>query len=162
MKVFRVEDKYGLGYKNYLDGVIQNWTDMGFVGTYLADEEEYFKRRPMPNNDRIPSTRIRKYHLFGFKSIEQLNRWFLPADLVLGNYIGGVIAVYNVSSRCIIEGNKQLVFDKRKAKLIEKLDMSHFLSDEQKSSLYDFKEMAIENKELNMEMVPELNFLYEE
>lgn len=160
MEIYRIEDKFGKGYKNQLDSDIKDWTNEGFYNRFFHNESEYFAKRPMPKDDQINTTLIRKYHLFGFKNIEQLNNWFLPADLVMGSLLGGKICVYDINPKYIIFGEKQLIFDERKSKLINKLPMNHFLNGDLKSSLYDFREVAQENVDYDIPIIKELEFLY--
>jgi hypothetical protein len=159
MKVYRIEDKNGNGYKVDLDSQISNSTDEGFCGKHMQDEDTYAEFRPLPHNDGIKSSLIRKYHLFAFESLDSLNSWFLPADLVMGNLLGGKLCVYEVNEKTLIKGGKQVVFDKRKAVLINTFSMSHFLNDDIKNNLFDFKQVIIENVEMEMEIFPELKFL---
>lgn len=159
MHVFRIEDKFGKGYKHHLDSDIPNWTYKGFYHTFIQNEDDYFKYRPMPFNDGIRSSLIRKYHIFGFKDIPQLNEWFLPADLAMAHLLGGKISVYEVNQNKVISGNRQLIFDKRKAKLVKHVSLIEQLDD--KNNLFDFKEVALENKDMDMHIPSELKFLLE-
>jgi hypothetical protein len=159
MKIYRIEDKNGKGYKVDLDSQISNSTDEGFCGKYMQDDDMYFKFRPLPHNDGIKSSFIRKYHLFAFESLDSLNSWFLPADLVMGSLLGGKLCVYEVNEKKIIKGESQVVFDKRKAVLIECFPMSHFLTGDFKNNFFDFKQVMLENVEMEMEIPPELKFL---
>lgn len=149
MRVFRVVDSEGFGYKRSLDSEILNWTEKGMSSLMFGDK--YFEHRPMPKDDGLPITRIRKYHLFGFKNLAQLNKWFFPADLALGAILGGKIQVLEVSKSKMIHGRNQLVFDKRNAKLIEEFPMNNFLNDELKCSEFDFLESYKEGLEMDIE-----------
>jgi hypothetical protein len=145
MIIYRIEDKNGFGYKKDLETEISNATNMGFMGTYLQDEDLYFKYRPMPDNDGIKSSLIRRYHLFGFSNLNDLNSWFLPADLVMGTILLAKLCIYDVNKNRVIFGGKQVIFDKRKARLIHSLPMSHFLDKNFQESHFDFKEIETEN-----------------
>lgn len=159
MIIFRVEDKNGNGYKEELDREISNNTDEGFYGKYINKEDIYWKLRPMPENDGINIDLIKDHHFFGFKTIEQLNSWFTPADLVMGSYLNGVIAIYEVNEELIIFGLNQVAFYKDKAKLIKKVPMSYYLEEDVKNNLFDFKKIREENNLLSMKKHPELDFL---
>lgn len=151
MRIYRVVDEFGFGYKDSLDSQIINWTDMGLSQLMFSDEEAYFERRPLPDNDGIPSSVIREYHLFAFESIEQLHRWFMPADLVLGAILGGKVQVVEVPEHLVVKGGRQVIFDSRESVVVEELPMNHFLSEAEKVSLYDFRESFAEGMELDME-----------
>lgn len=148
IKIYRVVDRFGYGYKRSLDSEILNWTEEGISKLMFGDE--YFDYRPMPQDDGISPSRIRKYHLFGFISPEDLQRWFFAADQALGNILGGRIHVYEVAKSHLILGGRQLIFDKRKARLIDTLPMNYFLSDEQKASEFDFKKSYTEGLEMTV------------
>ena len=157
MIIYRVVDESGNGYKKSLDSDILNWSNEG--SSKRIHSGEYSKFRPLPENDGIPISRIRKYHHFGFKNIKQFHKWFLPADQALGALLNGKLHLYSVSKSNIILGHNQLIFDKRKAKLIESLPMNNFLDDKFKNSLFDFKENYLEGIDMDME-IPEklINF----
>lgn len=144
MIIYRIEDKNGCGYKQSLETDISNATNMGFMGTYLQNEDLYFKYRPLPHDDGIKSL-IRRYHLFGFSSLDELNSWFLPADLVMGTNLSAKLCVYEINKNNVIFGGRQIVFDKRKARLTHVLSMNHFLDEEIKRNDFDFKAIEKEN-----------------
>lgn len=138
--VFRVEDKDNNGYKDNLDSNISNWTQEGVYDLALNEDETlYGKQRPLPEDDNIPEDIIKDFHFFGFKNLKQLNRWFFPADLVMGNLFGGKISLYSVHINDVVYGNNQLIFNKRKSIKIKEYPLNNFLPYYLKNSTFDFK-----------------------
>ena len=76
---------------------------------------------PLPKLDGLES--FPKSYSFGFESHKQLLEWFSRSERARLARHGYVISVYSVSSRMIRNGGKQLVFNKKKAKLINKMDL---------------------------------------
>lgn len=163
MLVLRVEDLEGNGYKYRLDTNIANWTKMGVFGELIktSDEEKYFSRRPLPENDGINLNMLTENHLFGFSDMDQLNDWFLPADLVMGTLLGGKLVFYEVDVAHILFGDSQVAFDKTKSTQVgAKLDMDFYLPSQQKLlSNYDFIEEVKEAIEMGFPVPEQLNFL---
>ena len=161
MILYRIEDKEGFGYKESLDTNIQNWTKEGVLGKkfFSGSEELYFKHRPMPENDLMAVDLITTNHLFAFKDLKQLNNWFFPADLVMGAFFGGNIVIYEVLEENIVFGKSQIAFDVTKSKIVDKKTMDYYLSKEEKTSTYDFKEELLDAIESNIEIPTELNIL---
>ena len=76
---------------------------------------------PAPKLDGLES--FPKSYSFGFESHKQLREWFSWSERARLARHGYVISVYSVSSRMIRKGSKQLVFNKKKAKFINKMDL---------------------------------------
>jgi len=139
--VFRLESKT-LSYK---DAEVQgrfdesHWAlgDSVNIGYYrtpnlvLKGETHYNKDlHPAPDCDRI----LQKYfhlfdcdtsYVFGFKSLDDLRRWFNdPIHLAANNEVLR-IGVYSVPSYSVVDGQFQTIFKAEDAKLIEVLPANY-------------------------------------
>lgn len=103
--VYRVEH-YTSGDGPY--GVYSSWED----SWHCADNGH-----PVPRLDGLES--FPPSYSFGFESHEQLREWFSLSERARLARLGYVISVYSVSSRMIRKGGKQIVFNKKRAKLIK-------------------------------------------
>jgi hypothetical protein len=159
MHIYRIEDKDGYGYRHNLDSQISLFTSRGFYGNFGDNCDWFYILRPLPEDDGINIDDIREHHIFGFQTLTDLNQWFLPADLVMGNLLGAKLCVYSVHEIHTQSGKKQIMFDKNFATLVKKLPMDYFLDEQTKKSLFDFKINAMEIKKRNISIPDTLSFL---
>lgn len=96
-----------------------------------------YERHPGPDEDGIDSGELTKNDFFGFRSLTQLNDWFdrelranVKDQMRLGIAKGTIdhkeklyISVYDVPPSKVIEGNRQLVFERRHASLIRRKEL---------------------------------------
>ncbi len=144
MKIYRVEDWNGFGYKgergnseyknlDYLTMIItkdQNTNSNFYKGHY----------RPVPWEDNIPKTLIKKDWLFGFESTDALKRWFSPTDLTIGSFLGGKVVVYETKKN-VWCGKNQIVFHAPSAKVIDIVPMDRYTDDIDLCDVIDFDEL---------------------
>lgn len=102
MLVYRVE-KNGIGPYRHDDTSDELWNKL-----YAKNDDT----RPGPNRDGIGMVR-RDIH-FGFQDIEQLKAWFKGARSALRKN-GFNLVIYDVPSRWVYIGGKQVGFDMSKA-----------------------------------------------
>lgn len=76
---------------------------------------------PAPKFDGLES--FPPSYFFGFESHKQLCEWFSRSERACLSRNGYVISVYSVSSRMIRKGGKQIVFNKKRAKFINEMDL---------------------------------------
>lgn len=81
------------------------------------------KQRPMPEEDGINVRRDK--HFFAFENKHQLNSWLGGFKEEMGK-CGGQVRVFEVPRKHVVFGNSQVAFTKRKAKLVEKIPLTHF------------------------------------
>ena len=72
-----------------------------------------------------------------------------------------MIEVYSICPSLVIYGYNQLIFDKRKALLIDKNPMDCFLNPDESQYTFDFKESYLEGIEMNIEPPLKLKEWYE-
>ncbi|CAH7382555.1 conserved hypothetical protein [Vibrio chagasii] len=149
IRLLRVEDSKGLGYKDSLDSVLQNYTELGIHSICFSDE--YFEYRPMPEDDGIAKGDIKPYHLFAFESYSDVERWFWSADMALGALMGAVIVEYEVLDTFVLFGGRQVAFDSREAERVSVHPMNYKLSEAERGSTFDFIECY--NEIANCEMM---------
>ena len=89
---------------------------------FPLDECEKSERRPVPFNDdllslnlrsRYGSDWIKEWELFGFKDERQLFRWYSPEELSILRLAGLDVYEIEVPADFVIEGNCQVIFDRR-------------------------------------------------
>lgn len=100
-EVYRVENAKGQG--PYRPGSYRSGPATGF-GHFNDD------LHPCPSMDGIEH-RSSSY-LCGFVSRNQMEQWFTPEERVHLRAEGYMMAKYIVPSECVMDGTKQLVFDK--------------------------------------------------
>ncbi|MNQ42927.1 hypothetical protein D3C85_566390 [compost metagenome] len=82
-------------------------------------------KQPSPCNDGMPD--VKDEHRFGFKTPEQLKRWTESKycrELLTRH--GGMVNIYSVPDKHIVEGRHQVAFIRRNAKLIGRVPVTHF------------------------------------
>ncbi len=113
MRVYRVEGPNGYG----------PYTFPGFLCGIPEDPSKH----PVPRDDGIDEDKIVEFHIFGFASLESLQAWFSDEDRQYLSEKGFVVKVYDCPDRRVIQGNRQLVFDRDYAIPKETLDILNFL-----------------------------------
>lgn len=165
-KIFRVIDEDGAGYKEKLDAILNNFTDMNTSTLCAYLQLDYSTIRPMPNEDGIETSKLTKEHLFAFFSPSELQRWFTPAEQSLGAKVGAKIQVFEIDIDLLLIGGRQVAFVPNDAVLLNEVPMDYFLSDFQKISSYDFERCYKEifesedNHLLSIEAPERLKLLY--
>jgi len=104
MIVYRIEGLNGVGPYRTLENC-----DNGLANRLLSHGTPGSKRyKPSPKQDNIPGF-YSGYHYCGFKSIEQLKRWFHGARAGLRR-CGFKMITYKVSDYEVLFGHQQIVF----------------------------------------------------
>lgn len=70
----------------------------------------------------------RGIHLSAFKDMKSLFRWFVKKERKELHSRGFKIALYEVHENCVLNGKKQVAFDHRFAKVINKISLSQSLN----------------------------------
>jgi len=124
MRILRVEDHWGYGYKGDRDRdskkeSLDSWSS--FSMSHCSYSSIYnHAARPLPWKDGIPKSFIKRQGwYFGFTSEHQLVRWFSPHDLFLMSFFGGKVVEYEVDERNVWKGNNQCVFYKDSAVMVD-------------------------------------------
>lgn len=138
-KIYRVVDENGSGYKEKLDSILNNFTEMNTSSLCAYLNLDYSIMRPMPNQDGIETSKLTKEHLFAFFSPGELQSWFTPAEQSLGAKVGAKIQVFEIDIASLLIGGRQIAFRSSDAVLLYEIPMDYFLSDAQKVSAYDFE-----------------------
>lgn len=128
MSAFKKMKVYRLEYRNegvFSSGVIYKAMQAmeAKMGLWAADEPNPY-RHPSPDNDVLGWAAHPDMYKFycGFRSIEQLLRWFDSEALrVALNVVGVEMKVYEVAERDVLSGVMQIMFKKCNAQLIETL-----------------------------------------
>lgn len=121
MIIFRIEDFDGQGaYRNLVHKAVK-------ITEYYAYSRE---RHPDPYMEkeslrtrwfRMPHA-VREKWYFGFYSINQMTEWFnCPKFRNTLNDLGGCMALYKLDGRKIIKGDRQIIFRKDWAELVERV-----------------------------------------
>ena len=104
---------------------VENWSGRGPYngkGCYKAGYDTACSdRHPMPYSDGIPYWD--DTDRFGFKTKKALQKWFnkkMRRDLAKHKYR---ISIFEVPKENVVLGRKQLVFKRRRAKRVKKLDL---------------------------------------
>jgi len=124
MRILRVEDHWGYGYKGDRDRdskkeSLDSWSS--FSMSHCSYSSIYnHDARPLPWKDDIPKSFIKRPGwYFGFVGEHQLVRWFSPHDLFLMGCFGGKVVEYEVDERNVWKGNNQCVFYKHSAVIVD-------------------------------------------
>ena len=105
MVIFRIENEQKLGpyYATY-------------DSKWQTKDHGESKKTPGPSADKIQNTNkplnsiLKNSHLFGFKSLEQLKKWFSKKELKNLHNKGFLLAEIQCATKYIRLGGKQLVF----------------------------------------------------
>jgi len=110
MLVYRIEDRYKRGAYNAKIGDDRRMAHACFDNT----------NHPPPSKDGMSFSRLYDHHHFGFASPRDLVRWFpRAARNGLAAYNTGCgIGVYEVHGNAVLRGNKQIAFNRKKAKRV--------------------------------------------
>ena len=114
MLVYRVEGHNGYG----------PYTFPGF----LCGLPEDLSKHPLPKDDGIDPNKIVEFHVFGFDSLDSLQAWFSVDDRRYLLDKGFVIKVYECPILRVIQGKRQLVFDRDYAIPQKTLDILDFFT----------------------------------
>lgn len=109
MKVYRIEhetENYG-PYNGKVD--CNMWQSVNHTAA---------NGRPNPFMDNL---NLEAYDYCGFKTITQLKRWFTKKERSNLKRLGFVVKVFDISEDKVKLGDKQLLFRRSHAKLVEKV-----------------------------------------
>ena len=110
MLVYRIEDKKRRGAYN------ATACDNRRTAHGCFDARDH----PPPGSDGMPMKKLHPHHHFGFASLRDVVRWF-PKSARRGMVNHGTLlglSVYEVHGNAVLRGNKQVAFNRHKAKRV--------------------------------------------
>jgi hypothetical protein len=129
MRIYRVVDKEGYGYKTSLD------SNIGSV--MCMDYSNYYERRPLPENDQIDKSLLDENWFFGFECLEHYQSWFPLDERNAGTHFEGVLEIIEADPNYVIKGGRQVVFHADHAQTVARHPMNHFDTDEDRLKPFD-------------------------